>query len=91
MKTQQEIQKYIAQIVEEISLDQRTATDVHPGQRIISDLGFDSLDYASILLRCEKWLGIKVKEDGVDWSKITTVGELAAFLESNQDANDFRP
>jgi acyl carrier protein len=54
--------------------------------RIIEDLKLDSLDYATVLLDCERWLGIRIQEDGVDWSKIRTVSELAAFLMRQPDA-----
>jgi acyl carrier protein len=84
MKTKQQIEDFIAKIVEEVSLEQRKASEVRPEHRIIADLGFDSLDYAMILLRCEKWLEIKVQENGVDWSRIATVGDLAQFIEQQQ-------
>jgi len=84
MKSKDEIVEQIKILVEDISLGETPADAIAPDDRLIVDLGLDSLDYASVLLGCERWLGIKVREDGVDWSQITTVDQLAAFLAGQQ-------
>ncbi len=84
MKQADAIKTYLAQQIEEIKLGAVTAGQVSGDQRLIQDLGLDSLDYATCLLGCEKWLGIKVREEGVDWSQIQTVDQLAQFLEAQQ-------
>jgi acyl carrier protein len=86
LKTEAEIIEHAKSLISEISLGRLMAVEIQARQRIIGDLGLDSLDYASLLLGCEEWLGIKVREESVDWSKITTVGELASFLHGQQDA-----
>jgi len=53
---------------------------VSAGQRLLDDLGLDSLDYATVLLSCEQWLGIAIDEDGIDWRTVATVEELADFF-----------
>lgn len=85
MKTVEEIERHIAELVGEISLGTRRPDDIRGEDRLIGNLGLDSLDYASVLLGCERWLGIKVREDGVNWGKISTVATLAAFLASQQE------
>jgi acyl carrier protein len=79
-----EIVRFIAQTIEELSLGEKKADLVAPGDRLIEDIGLDSLDYATVLLSCEKWLGIKVREDAVDWLSVDTVLKLASFLEQQQ-------
>lgn len=84
MKSYYEILTHITKAIEDISLGVVRASDIGPDARILSDLGLDSLDYASVLLECEKWLNIRVREEGVDWSRLSTVADLAAFLEREQ-------
>lgn len=84
MQTYEGILAHIRSQIQEISLGMINAADINPDAHILEDLGLDSLDYASVLLECEKWLGIKVREDGVDWGRISTVADLAAFLEREQ-------
>jgi acyl carrier protein len=84
MKTKESIARYIAEQIEEVSLGAKAAAAITPDDRIIDDLGLDSLDYATVLLSCEKWLEIKVSEDDVDWRAIDTVEKLAGFLAVQQ-------
>lgn len=84
MRSKDEIAEHIKALVEETSLGERSADSIKGGDRLISDLGLDSLDYATILLGCARMMGIHIREDGVEWSKIVTVDQLAAFLESQQ-------
>lgn len=84
MQSKELITRFIAHTVEEVSLSAIAAATISPQDRLIDDLGLDSLDYATVLLSCEKWLGITVTEDGVDWRAIATVEALAEFLEQQQ-------
>jgi len=84
MKTKNEIINKIKILVEEATLERVKREDVKPEDKILSDLELDSLDYASILLACEQWMDIKVREEGVNWGAIRSVEELATFLESQQ-------
>lgn len=82
-----QIQQMIAQQIEEISLGQSPASTIEPHHRLIGDLNLDSLDYATVLLACERDLGVKVQEDGVDWAQLQSVAQLAEFL-ANQPARN---
>lgn len=83
-RTQAQIERYLAGLIEEITLGRRPAAAIRPGDRLIADLGLDSLDYATVLLGCERWLGIRVAEEGVDWRSIQSVEQLARFLAQQQ-------
>ena len=84
MRTETEIASYMRAIIEDITLGQVAASAIHEDARLLDDLGLDSLDYGSTLLECERWLGIKVREDRVNWREIRTVRELSAFLFAQQ-------
>lgn len=85
MRTYNEIVEYLASLIEDASLGAIKASEISPDAGILSDLGLDSLDYASVLLACEKWLGIQVREEGVNWELLSSVANLAAFLEQEQN------
>lgn len=74
----------ISEIIEEVSLGNVMASSIKPEDRLIQDLHLDSLDYASVMLGCERWLGIKVVEANVRWSEIQSVKQLADFIHSQQ-------
>jgi acyl carrier protein len=76
-KTTNEVIAYLMTEIEAISLGKYTASHLSPSQRIIEDLGFDSLDYATLMLSCEAWFGVKVSERQIDWSTVETIGGLA--------------
>lgn len=84
MKSQEEIAGHIRTLIEEISLGERSADSIEGSHRLIADLGLDSLDYATVLLGCARQLGVSVREEGVDWSALGTVDQLASFLQSQQ-------
>ena len=69
--------------IESLSLGARPAAGIRDTDEIMADLGLDSLDYATVMLRCETWLGIKVNEAAADWRNLKTVGQLAAFLHAH--------
>lgn len=75
-----EVLDHIRGTIEDVSLGQVAAERIHPTDRILGDLGLDSLDYATVLLETEDWLGVRVQEDEVDWETLATVEQLAAFL-----------
>ena len=86
MKACQEIVEFIAATIEDVSLGEKKAATITPDSRLMLDLGLDSLDYATVLLSCEEWLGIKVREENVDWRALDTVERLAGFLHDQQRA-----
>jgi acyl carrier protein len=84
MKTKRERQGYVQAMVEEVVLGRVKAADVLPHARLIDDRKLDSLDYASVLLATETWLGVRASEDDVDWSALATVDQLCDFLARSQ-------
>lgn len=83
-KTLEQVVDFMRSEIESVSLGANAAAEVRETDEIIADLGLDSLDYATVMLRCETWLGIKVNEAAADWRTLRTVGQLAAFLHSQQ-------
>lgn len=84
MKSKNETIEHIKTLIEENSLGEIKASSIKESQSLIEEIGIDSLDFAAIMLGCEKWLQIKVKEDQVDWSKVRTVEQLADVLTKSQ-------
>lgn len=84
MRTYHEIVGHIQLVIEDVSLGKLPAESVNEDDRLISDLGLDSLDYATVFLECESWLGIHIREDVVDWSQITTISQIAILLMQEQ-------
>ena len=84
MRSQAELVDVVRAAVEEVTLGERTAGSIAPGDTLLVDLDLDSLDYATVVLVCEEKLGIKVPEDGVEWEKLDTVHALAGFLSEAQ-------
>lgn len=80
MKSKTETVNYIKVLIEENSLGEIKASNIKESQALIGDLGIDSLDFAAIMLACEQWLKVKVKEDQIDWAKVRTVEQLADVL-----------
>lgn len=83
MKTKSEILEKLGESIHEVSLGAVAVDRILPESRIIGDLGLDSMDYATVMLTVERWSGIKIKEDGVDWSKVQTVEQLADLIMAN--------
>ncbi len=83
-KTLEQVVDFMRSEIESISLGAKPAAEVGETDEIMADLGLDSLDYATVMLRCETWLGIKVNEAAADWSSLRTVAQLAAFMHSHQ-------
>lgn len=84
MKKKSEIVAKIQEAIEEVSLGEIPVSRATPESRLIGDLGMDSLDYASVMLAVERWSGIKIREDSVDWSAVQTVDQLADLFIGHQ-------
>ena len=83
-KTVEQIADFMRAEIESISLGATPAAGIKETDEIMADLGLDSLDYATVMLTCEKWLGVQVNEAAADWRNMRTVAELAAFLHAHQ-------
>jgi len=79
-----EIVLLVKQAIQKVSLGAHCAEQLADDKRLIADLNLDSLDYATVLLSCENTLGIKIREDGIDWRRVASVSELADLLFSQQ-------
>jgi len=53
--------------------------DVTPDMSIAGDLGIDSLTMLEVIVALEDQFGLLIPDD--EWSRFTTVGDLAAHLE----------
>lgn len=76
----------LAKFVEEISLGVISSSSVRKDSQIIDELNFDSLDYASLMLMGEQFLGTRITESNVIWSQIKTIEDLANLLIDSQKA-----
>ena len=80
MRTRDEVRDHVRRMIEEVSLGRVRAADVRSDSRLLDDLGLDSLDYATVLLATERWLGVRIAERDVDWRAMATVDQIAALL-----------
>jgi acyl carrier protein len=57
--------------------------DYGPDTTLLEDVGLDSLDYATVVVRVEDELGVKLREEDIDWASVRTIGELAATFQQH--------
>lgn len=79
MKQTAEIIQFIKNTIEEISLGNLKSGDIQDSDKLL-ELGLDSLDFATIMLSTESFVGFKVNENNVNWRQIATVQQLAELL-----------
>jgi acyl carrier protein len=75
METLREIINYIR---ENKQLEKLELLD--PGDKLQSDIGFDSFDLAELTVRIEDKLGIDIFEDGI----VNTVGDIIKKIEKSK-------
>jgi len=68
-------EKLVSYVVEQLEVD---ADNVTP-ESTFEDLGIDSLDIVEMIYTLESELGVELE---LEDQKITTLGELAAFIDS---------
>jgi acyl carrier protein len=56
-----------------------------PDSDILLQIGLDSLDYASVVVTVEDQLGVSLREEEIDWSRVNTIRDLAAVFERHSD------
>lgn len=86
-KTKDELLQYLIGEAAQVLEERGEARRVGAGDRILQDLGMDSLDYATIMLGCEEWSGVKVSERSINWAEVQTLDDLAALFAAEQPAN----
>ncbi len=69
-------EKLCAFLSDQLGID---PSDIRPESRVIDDLGADSLDVVEMLTEMESEYNIIITDERV--RELTTVGEIAAFLE----------
>jgi acyl carrier protein len=69
----------------EVSFERVKIVDISLESKIIDELGFDSLDFAELMLHCETITNHKIDESMVNWREIITVKNLIDLF--NVDAN----
>ena len=72
-------EKVIALIANQLS---KEIAKIKVTDRIVEDLGADSLDIVTMLMSLEESYGITIPDD--DAMQLKTVGELIRYLEKNQ-------
>lgn len=77
MKSKAQVILHLSQAIADATFGRITAESIKPSDRIMADLGLDSLDYATVMLGCEQWCGVKLNENKVNWAEIDTVEKLA--------------
>jgi acyl carrier protein len=50
---------------------------------LLDEVGLDSLDYATVVVQVEDELGVKLRENDIDWSSVRTIEQLAAIFEQH--------
>ncbi len=79
MKQTTEIIQFIKDAIEEVSLGNLKSGDIQDSDELLK-LGLDSLDFATVMLSTENFIGFKIDEDDVNWRQIATVQQLAELL-----------
>lgn len=79
MKQTTEIIQFIKDTIEEVSLGNLKSGDIQDSDKLL-ELGLDSLDFATVMLSTEGFIGNKVDENKVNWRQIATVQQLAELL-----------
>lgn len=80
MRSRTEIVYHLKLECVDVSLGRLHLDSILDYDNILQDLALDSLDYATIMLACERWLDIHIEEHDVDWTQLQTIAQLANFL-----------
>ena len=75
MEVKRMYEKLVSYVVSQLEVDR----DVIKPESTFEDLGIDSLDIVEMIYSLESELGVELEMED---QKITTFGELAAFIES---------
>ena len=78
----EEIQKDLAEIVEEIA--GVAAADVTPDKSFVDDLDIDSLSMVEIAVQAEDKFGVKIPDDQL--AGLKTVGDAVSYIEKAKKA-----
>ncbi len=80
MKELNEIIEYLKIAIEEATLGNFVKNNISDDSLLMDEIGLDSLDYASIMLAGETFVGRKINENDVVWRDIKSVKQLAELI-----------
>ena len=60
-------------------LDNKGYYNARPEDKLIDDLGLDSLDVVEVIMECERDFNVEIPDEDAD--KLTTVGDVVEYLE----------
>ena len=81
----EELLNSLTKLMVEVSFGRLTTSDITAESKIIDELGFDSLDFAELMLHCETVTNLKVDESNINWREVQTVDDLIGLF--NFDAS----
>lgn len=83
--SREELLKSLTELMVEVSFGRLSISDITVESNIIDELGFDSLDFAELMLHCESVTNQKVDESTINWREVLTVDNLIGLF--NFDAS----
>ena len=60
-------------------LDNKGYYNAKPEDKLIDDLGLDSLDVVEVIMECERDFNVEIPDEEAD--RLTTVGQVVDYLE----------
>jgi acyl carrier protein len=79
-----EIRKSVLELIHRIAPEQ-DLSGINPGENLREALDIDSFDFLSLLVAIHERLGVTVPES--DYSKVSTLNDMVAYLEANVRIN----
>ncbi|MEH1790998.1 MAG: phosphopantetheine-binding protein [Nostoc sp.] len=81
------MQETIKKILSEVKDTPATAMALSDDTDIINDIGLDSLQMVTFMLKLEEELNIEIDFDNLDFSTLMSVGNLCDFLSKQKIAS----
>lgn len=83
--SREELLNSLTKLMVEVSFGRLSISDIKLESKIIDELGFDSLDFAELMLHCESVTNQKVDESTINWREVLTLDDLIGLF--NFDAS----
>lgn len=80
---EEELYNSLRTLMVEVSFERLSKADITKNSKILDDLGFDSLDFAELMLHCETVTNQKIDEAAINWREILTVNDLIGLFHLN--------
>jgi acyl carrier protein len=78
--SREELLNSVTKLMVEVSFGRLSISDIMAESKIIDELGFDSLDFAELMLHCESVTYQKVDESSINWREVITVNDLIGLF-----------